>query len=168
MSEGPFDVVFDAVVKDPAERPARRVLAAWMLGAVDGLSYLIDALEAASAPVRDAAAKALVLWVAQSPEREVEFARVLETKMAVPEATRPIFLSLVRSTIAPGPDVDSLFLLLRSERLPLRELARLQLTQIDPVGARESRYDAAAEGRDLQVQAWQRSWAKRAPKAKVG
>jgi hypothetical protein len=168
MSEGPFDVVFDAVVKDQAERPARRVLAAWMLGAVDGVAYLIDALEANAAPVRDAAARALMHWVAQSPDRDAEFAKVLETKMAIPETQRPTVLAMVRSTMVPGPDMDTLFLWLKSERLPLRELARLQLTLIDPAGARESRYDSAAEARDNQAQTWQRSWAKRAPKPKVG
>ncbi|HVK15011.1 MAG TPA: hypothetical protein VM597_40100 [Gemmataceae bacterium] len=168
MSEGPFDVLFDAIVKDQADRPARRTLAAWMLGAVDGVSYLIDALEANAAPVRDAAARALVHWAAQAPEREAELTRVLETKMAIGESQRPTVVALVRSAIGPGADTETLFLLLRSERLSLRELARLQLAQIDPVGARESRYDAAADARDTQAQAWQRSWAKRIPKPKVG
>ena len=167
MSDGPFDVLFDAIVKDQADRPARRVLAAWMLGAVDGIAYLIDALEANAAPVRDAAARALVHWVAQLPDREGELAKVLETKMAIGGQASTV-LSLVRSTITSAADVDTLFLLLRSERLPVRELARLQLAQMDPRGAQESRYDAAADGRDSQAQAWQRSWVKRAPKPKVG
>src|SRR5262249_22111052 len=59
LGQGPFDVDFDATIREPREAIGRRVLSAWMLASVDSLGYLIDALEADAAPVRDAAARAL-------------------------------------------------------------------------------------------------------------
>jgi hypothetical protein len=162
ISQGPFDVEFDAYLKDDREAVGRRVLSAWMLGAVDGLSYLIDALEAESAPVRDAAAKALRHWCAQDPDREDRFAEVLDTKAGYTDGQRANLRALVRESDRPAAEVgDRLFELLGHEKLAVRELARLHLARLDPAGARESNYDAASDRRAVQATAWKAGWRKR-------
>ncbi|MBO0697425.1 MAG: hypothetical protein J2P46_03460, partial [Zavarzinella sp.] len=140
VSQGPFDVDFDATVKE-GRAVSRRVAAAWMLGAVDSLGYLIDALEADAAPVRDAAARALQHWVAQDPDREAQLAEVIGMKAAYSDAQRETFKALLGSPERPADVADRLFDLLGHEKMSIRELARLQLARIDPAGAKESGYD---------------------------
>jgi hypothetical protein len=165
FAQGPFDIDFDTTIKDPREAVGRRVLSAWMLGAVDSLGYLIDALEADSAPVRDAAAHALQHWCAQDPSREGDLAQVLAAKALFTDSQRDLVRALV--AVAPAPEsADKLFELLRHEKLAVRELARAQLATIDPAGARESRFDAASDQRTMQIATWERVWKKRQPKEK--
>ena len=75
VAQGPFDVDFDATIKDKNEALGRRVLSAWMLAAVDSLPFLIDAVEADQPIVRDAAAKAIQLWCAEGADREAALRR---------------------------------------------------------------------------------------------
>jgi hypothetical protein len=165
--QGPFDVDFDATIKEPREAIARRALSVWMLAAVDSLGYLIDALEADAAAVRDAAAKAIRHWCAEEPAREAEFAAVLATKAAFNDSQRALVTTLLHGSDRPsGETVDKLFELLRNEKLAVRELARLQLAKLDPAGARESRYDAGSDQRAAQAGAWERAWKKREGKVK--
>jgi hypothetical protein len=162
MGQGPFDVDFDATLKEPREAVGRQVLSTWMLGSVDSLSYLIDALEADSAAVRDAAAKALRHWCAQAPDREERFAEVLAGKAGFSDAQRANLQSLVRQSDRPAAEVaDRLFDLLTHEKLAVRELARVQLARLDPAGARESNYDSASDRRGNQVTLWKASLRKR-------
>jgi hypothetical protein len=160
---GPFDVDFDATLKEPREAIGRRVLAAWMLAAVDSLVYLIDALEADAAVVRDAAARALQHWVAQGPKREAAYADALAMKATLSDNQRTLMAALVRGTERPAPAeiVETLFELLGNEKLAVRELARMQLAKVDPVGAKESGYDAASDRRGAQKEAWKTSLKKR-------
>lgn len=159
-----FAVEFNAIAQNEmTEKAPRRVLAMWMLGAVNDLSSLIDALDRSDlAPPREAAARALVHWVAQDPEREQAFATELDKKTAV-SPSRDVILPLVRGTITADKDVAVLFGYLTNEKVAVRELARLQLARIDPMSARDSKYDAAT-GR--QAKAWQDLFEKRAAKAK--
>jgi hypothetical protein len=160
---GPFDVDFDATLKDPREALGRRVLSAWMLAGVDSLAYLIDALEADAPAVRDAAARALQHWCAGAPGREAAFAQVLSGKAAYTDPQRAFTTALVRAPERPpGEDtVAKLFELLRDTKLAIRELARMQLTKLDPAGAKEAGYDATNDRRAFQAQAWERSYRKR-------
>jgi hypothetical protein len=162
-SAGPFDVDFDATLKDPHEAPGRRVLATWMLAAVDSLGYLIDALEADAPAVRDAAARALVHWCAQAPNREDALAQVLAGKVMYTEAQRAFVVALIGAPELPPADnvVNRLFELLRYERPSVRELARLQLTKLDPASAKEAGYDALSDRRAFQAQAWERAFRKK-------
>ena len=160
ISQGPFDVDFDVTLRE-SRSVSRRALAAWMLAAVDSLGYLIDALEADAAPVRDAAARALQHWVAQEPDRADLFAEVLATKAAYSEAQRETLKGLLGAPDKPADVVDGLFDLLGHDKLGIRELARMQLARIDPAGARESGYDAASDRRGTQAATWKASWRKR-------
>lgn len=163
-SAGPFAVDFDATLKDPQEALSRRVLSAWMLAAVDGIEYLIDALEVENATVRAAAAEALRYWVAQAPSHEPRLVELLADKAAYSDAERSLLVALVRAPQRPptAETVTRLFELLRESKLAVRELARMQLARLDPAGARESGYDAASDRRALQAQAWERSLQRRA------
>jgi hypothetical protein len=163
MSAGPFDVDFDAVVKDSREAANRRALAAWMLAGVDGVSFLIDDLEVDNAVVRDAVARALQHWCAADPGREALFVRVLGDKAAFNDTQRAFLLALVRGPERPVTEetVTKLFELLRDSKPAVRELARMQLARLDPVGAKESAYDTLSDRRAFQAQAWERALRKR-------
>jgi hypothetical protein len=160
---GPFDVDFDATLKDPHEALGRRVLSAWMLAGVDSVGYLIDALEADAPAVRDAAARALVHWCAEAASREDALAQALAGKVMYTDAQRAFVVALVRAPESPVGEntVTRLFELLRYEKLGVRELARLQLTKLDPVSAKEGAYDALGDRRAFQAQAWERVYRKR-------
>ncbi|HEY2910284.1 MAG TPA: hypothetical protein VGI99_08555 [Gemmataceae bacterium] len=160
---GPLDVDFDATWKDPAEATGRRVLAVWMLAAINSPGPIVDALEAESAPVRDAAARALQHWVALDPSREATYTQLLATKADFTDGQRQMMTALVHGTTRPpaAAVVDELFELLGYEKLPVRELARMQLARLDPVGAKESGYDASSDRRSAQRDAWRLSWKKR-------
>ncbi|HKB04634.1 MAG TPA: hypothetical protein VKD90_20590 [Gemmataceae bacterium] len=160
VSQGPFEIDFDATVKE-ARTASRRVIATWMLAAVDSLGYLIDALESDSAPVRDAAAKALQHWVAQDPDREAVLAEVLGMKAAYSDAQRAALTALLGSPDRPSDAADRLFELLLHDKMSVRELARLQLARLDPAGAKESGYDAASDRRGAQMATWKAGWRKR-------
>ncbi|HKB05450.1 MAG TPA: hypothetical protein VKD90_24710 [Gemmataceae bacterium] len=139
IGQGPFDVDFDATIKDSRESTSRRALAAWMLAAQDSLSYLIDAVEADAAAVRDAAARSLQHWCAQEAGREEAFAQVLAMKAMYNEAQRLLVANLIQAPERPVAEktVDRLFELLGNDKLAVRELARMQLAKLDPPGARE-------------------------------
>jgi hypothetical protein len=130
---------------------------------VDSLSYLIDALEADAPAVRDAAAKALQHWCAEAPGREAAFAQVLSGKAAYTDVQRAFVVALVRAPERPPTEetVTKLFESLRDTKLTVRELARMQLAKLDPVGAKEAGYDATNDRRAFQAQAWERSYRKR-------
>jgi len=166
FGQGPFDVDFDATIKEPREAISRRVLSAWMLAAVDSIGYLIDALEADGAAARDAAARALQHWCAQDPSRESDLKQILSTKALFNDSQREVITALVAGS-PPPESADKLFELLRSDRLAVRELARMHLAKADPTGAKESRYDAASDQRTMQAATWERVWAKRM-KGKTG
>lgn len=160
-SQAAFDSDFNATMKDPKESPGRRVLSTWMLGSIDSLTYLIDALELDSAPlVRDAAAKAIRHWVAQDPSRDAAFQRELGMRIAFNENQRANTAGLVRGTERPPTAalMEQLFDLLINEKLAVRELARMQLASIDPTGQKESNYDAASDRRGTQADRWKANW----------
>lgn len=168
VGAGPFEPDFAATLKDPTESISRRVLATWMLAAVDGLAYLVDALEVDAPVVRDAAAKALQHWVAQDPSRANALNQVLAMKATLTDVQRARIAAFVRLPVPPVPadGMDQLFELLGADRLAIRELVRLQLARLDPAGAKESRYDAGSDQRGAQAQAWKDSWKRRAAKGK--
>ncbi|HJZ89422.1 MAG TPA: hypothetical protein VKE40_01025, partial [Gemmataceae bacterium] len=168
FGQGPFDIDFDATLKAVREPVARRALCAWMLAAVDSLSYLVDALDEDSPGVRDEAARALQHWCAQGPGREDTLVEALAMKSAFSDQQRNLVVELMRAPDRPPatPSVDLLFELLGHDKLAVRELARVQLARIDPAGAKESNYDAGSDRRGMQAGAWQKSWKKRAAKGK--
>ena len=88
---------------------------------------------------------------------------MLATKSAFTDAQRAFVMALVHSPDKPADDktVDRLFELLRSEKLAVRELSRMQLAKLDPAGAKESAYDAQSDRHTLQAQAWERTFKKR-------
>jgi hypothetical protein len=163
IGQGPFDVDFDATWKDPREASGRRVLAVWMLSAVDSPGYLIEALEADAALVRDTAAKAIQHWMAQDTVREDALAQALAMKAAFTDNQRTLVVALTRGPDQPvaADTVEQLFDLLSHEKLAVRELARMQLAKLDPTGARESNYDAASDRRGTQASMWKNAWKKR-------
>lgn len=168
MSQGPFEVDFHLTVQDNADKPLVRSLAAWNLAAVDSVSYLIDALELdQAATVRDAAGRALKQWVASGAGRDEELTRVLGMKMAFGDMQRLDLAALARGTPTVN-DLDRLFEALKSDRLAVRELARINLSKVDPVGARDSKYEAGSTNRNSQASAWQQSWKRREAKPKPG
>src|SRR5439155_17755991 len=129
LGQGPFDVDFDATIKDPREAIGRRVLSAWMLAAVDSLGYLIDALEVDAAPVRDAAARALVHWCSEEAGRDTALADTLQTKSLFTDSQRTMMVALVRGS--PTADAaDKLFELARHDRLAGGQLGRLHLGKL--------------------------------------
>lgn len=155
-----FDIDLNATLKDPKETIGRRVLSTWMLGSMDSLSYLIDALEADSTPVRDAAAKTIRHWIAQHPSRDAIFQEELAMKIAFNENQRANIIGLVRGTERPPTAVlmEQLFDLLINEKLAVRELARMQLASIDPAGQKSSNYDAASDRSGAQMSLWKANW----------
>jgi hypothetical protein len=162
VANGPFDIDLDATLKDPRETAGRRVLCTWMLGSVDSLAYLIDALEQDSATIRDAAARAIRHWVVQDPQREEAFAQALMTKAAYSENQRALVIALLHGTERPpGDAINDVFDLLSNDKLAIRELARMQLAKLDPVGAREANYDAGSDRRAMQAVMWKTSFKKR-------
>jgi hypothetical protein len=163
IGQGPFDVDFDATWKEEREAAGRKVLAVWMLGAVDSPGYLIDALEADAAAVRDAAARAIQHWLAQDSSREDALAEALGMKAAFSDNQRMLVTALARSPELPvdAETVEQLFELLGYEKLAVRELSRMQLAKLDPIGARESNYDAASDRRGSQATMWKNAWKKR-------
>jgi hypothetical protein len=169
-SLGPFDVEFDATLKDSGEAIGRRVLSTWMLASVSTtkLNYLLDALESDAALVRDAAARALQQWVAQDAARENVYAQELAMKATFTESQRELLATLVRGLERPVDlkVADTLFELLGHERLAVRELSRMQLAKLDPAGQKESNYDAASERRGMQAGVWLKGWKKRDGKGK--
>jgi hypothetical protein len=168
FGQGPFDIDFDATVKDVREPVGRRALCAWMLAAVDSLSYLVDALDEDAPAVRDAAARALQHWSAQGPGREEGLSEALGMKAAFSDPQRTLVVELLRGPERPpsAATVDQLFELLGHDKLAVRELARVQLARIDPAGAKESNYDAGSDRRAMQAGVWQKLWKKRAGKGK--
>jgi hypothetical protein len=162
MSQGPFDLDFDATLKDPREAPSRRALATWMLAAIGSLPYLIDALEEDSALVRDAAARAIRHWISEEAQREELFVQVLAMKAAYTENQRGLVVALLHGTERPaGDSINDIFDLLTNEKLAVRELARMQLARLDPVGARESNFDASSDRRATLATAWRAGYKKR-------
>jgi hypothetical protein len=163
ISQGPFDLEFDATIKETREAAGRRVLSVWMLGAVDSLGYLIDALESDDAIVRDAAAKTIQHWVAQEGSREATFTQAIGVKAAFTDNQRALVVALIRGPDLPVPaeTAETLFEFLSHEKLAVRELARMQLAKLDPIGQRESNYDAASERRSAQATLWKNSLRKR-------
>ena len=161
LGQGPFDVDFDATIKEPREAVSRRVLSAWMLAAVDSPGYLIDALEVEGAAVRDAAARALQHWCAQDPGREGELKQVLATKALIHrKSARCRDRPRSRATAGRNRRISSSnYSGTNASRS--RELARMHLAKLDPAGAKESRYDAASDQRTTQAATWERMWKKR-------
>ncbi|WP_020473028.1 hypothetical protein [Zavarzinella formosa] len=161
VSKGMLDADFDAVLRDSKEPVSHRALAAWYLQATDNIPVLLDSLELDSSPVRDAVVRAARHWCAQSPDREKAFAIFLAEKKTYPDDQRTLVQALLRSRddAAPGT-TDQLFRLLRHERLAIRELARFQLAQLDPLSAEEAGYEAAAEAtrRADQIVNWQKKF----------
>lgn len=169
VGAGPFEPEFAQTLKDPTESISRRVLATWMLAAVDDrLAYLVDALEVDAPLVRDAAAKALQHWVAQDPNRANLLNQVLGMKATLTDVQRNRIATQVRLPVLPVPadGMNQLFDLLGADRLAIRELVRLQLARLDPAGAKEFRYDAAGDQRGTQASNWKESWNRRAAKGK--
>jgi hypothetical protein len=160
---GPYEVDFYATVQNAKEAMTRRVLAAWMLAGVDGVSSLVEALEMEPAPVRDAAARALQHWCAQAPGREGTLAAVLAEKAMYTDPQRALVTALVRGPERPPAEetITKLFELLRDSKPAVRELARTQLAKLDPAGAKEAAYDALSDRRAFQAQAWERSYRRR-------
>jgi len=159
-SLGTFDVDFYATLKDPKESIGRRILSTWMLGSIDSLTYLTEALEADSSPVRDAAAKAIRHWVAQDPTRDAAFQQELGMRITYNENQRANTVGLIRGTERPptAAMMEQLFDLLISEKLAVRELARMQLSSIDTTGQKESNYDAASDRFGAQASQWKANW----------
>jgi hypothetical protein len=104
--------------------------------------------------------------VAEDPDREGQFVEVLAGKAAYSDPQRATLRALLGAPDRPAEAADRLFELLGHDKLAIRELARLQLARLDPVGARESGYDAASERRGAQAATWKASWRKRKGKEK--
>ena len=144
---------------DPKEAPTHRALAAWILQATDDIPGLLDGLELGSSPVRDAIVRAARHWCAQAPDREKAFAVLLAEKKTFPDdRQRDLVQALMRSRADSARNTaEQLFTLLKHERLAIRELARFQLAQLDPISAEEAGYEAAADPsrRADQIAKWQ-------------
>ena len=161
VTKGTLDADFVKAMRDSKEPTSHRALAASFLQATDNISGLLDGLELDSSPVRDAVVRAARHWCAQSPDREKAFAALLAEKKLYSDDQRALITALLRSREDAAPaTIEQLFRLLRHERLAIRELARFQLAQLDPMSAEEAGYEAAAEPsrRGDQIDAWRKNF----------
>lgn len=144
--KGSLDGDFEKAMRDSKEPISHRALAGMYLQSTDNIAGLLDGIESDSSPVRDAVVRAARHWCAQSPEREKAFAVLLAEKKMFADDQRALIMALLRSREDSAVStVEQLFRLLRHERLAIRELARFQLAQIDPMSAEDAGYEAAAD-----------------------
>lgn len=161
---GSIDLEMEKAVRDSKFSTGQRILAARYLQSTDNVYGLLDAAELESGPVRDAVVRALRHWCSQAPDREKAFGALLIERKNYTDEQRPLIQALLRSRVDTAPrTVEQLFTLLRHERLIIRELARMQLAQIDPTSAEEAGYEAAAEPsrRMDQIMKWQSIFGKK-------
>lgn len=166
---GSLELDCEAIAKDNSERLPRRVLATYFLAALDNVSSVIDAIEYDTSGVREAAAKAAMQWVAQSPERIDEFSKALGTKASYTEEQRAIILGLLVAGSKPTLDnADKVFAHLKNDKLAVREVAKVYFMQFDPSGPKDHAYDsgAAVEVRSQRANNWLQAWKKREMKNK--
>jgi hypothetical protein len=164
VGRGAIDLELASALKGEGEAPALRVLIPQFLQATDSLVYLFDAIEDASPAVRDAAAKAAQHWCSQSAEREKAFMAALIERKGFTELQARYAVALIRGAApdkVPAEKIDEAFGLLRNDSLLMRELTRATLAKLDPLGAKESAYDAAGDKREAQATKWQGLFKKR-------
>ncbi len=176
-SEASLETVFNSAMKDDKEQPNRRAYAVHCLQAIDSISFLADALEEAEPPdvaerasfiVRGVGIRCVQHWTGQSPERDLQFYRLLIDKKGYTEPHAQMVMQLLhpfREDDLRRPEIAAaLFDAMRHERLAIRDLAYLHMAVADPVGAREAGFldmSLPEQIRDRKIADWKTSYKKR-------
>jgi hypothetical protein len=140
--------------------PAARALAVYSMAATDDLGGLLDALaDEEHADARALAFVALRHWIGINAEHDQELFHALESRYKPQPAE--IIMALLhpytdRQRQDPGT-YEALIAYLRHEKLPIRQLAHLQLLGLAPPGGKIP-YDPAgsAEQRERAYQQWKK------------
>ena len=146
-----------------------RSQAAWMLQAIDGPKSLLGVIgaETSSAPkeLRDTIVRALQHWAAVSDDRQPDLNVAIRENPAFDRMHLADLEAMLlgRADAADEKAVTKLFTLLGSEKLAIRETARLSLTLLNEPLATRIAYDAgaAAGARNTKARAWQTDWGRK-------
>lgn len=176
-SEAGLETVFDSAMKDAKEKPNRRAYAVHCLQAMDSVSFLADALDVVDPPelaergsfiVRGVGIRCVQHWTAQSPERDLQFFRLLIDKKGYTDPHAQMVMQLLHPFLVDDlrkPEiVAALFDATRHERVAIRELAYLHLLVADPVGAKDMPFidmSFPEQVRDPLIAKWKASYKKR-------
>lgn len=152
------DVVLPEMIKE--RDPASQVLAVYCLGATDDLPNLLEAMTDDRQPeVRLTCIEVLRHWIGQHPQRDMMLYQELEKKYK--SATAEIIMHLLHSYSEERRNkpatYEQLIEWLRSDKLPIRELAFWHLSRLPATAeiAKKIPYDPAGSG-DQREQAYDR------------
>lgn len=153
------DVILPEAARDP--QPALRRLAVRCLGAVGDVGKVIDAMgDERYREVRQVAIDALRSWVEVRPENESALFLVLRDQKKYTEPQAETFLQLLHGVpdteLANPTTYETLIAHLRSDRLPIREMAASQLAALVPEGERQIRFDPSGslDHRERAAKQW--------------
>lgn len=146
-----------------AADPRVRAVGVFFLQALDGLAYLIDALEDPRSPqVRGTAREALQRWMARGVEHDQELYRTLQEKKAYSadkaELIVRLLYPLTPQDVQRPETYEQLLSWLNHENLAIRELALWHLSLLVPEAAKTILYDPTGN-EDQRKPAWEQ-WQK--------
>jgi hypothetical protein len=141
-----------------------QILAVFCIGAIDQLSALLDRLADDKKEVRETAYYVLLRWISRGPAQEPTLKRMLIEKKGYTEEQAETLLELLHtfpeSKAYQPATYESLIALLDSEKIAIRELARLQLEALVPrtKEVQNIKYDAAGdtEQRKKAIEQWKK------------
>lgn len=153
------DVIVPETARDP--NPALRRLGVRCLGALGDVGKVIDAMgDERHREVRQVAIDALRTWVDVRPENDSALFLILRDQKKYSELQAETFLQLLHGTppseLGNPTTYETLIAYLRSDKLPIREMAASQLAALVPDGERQIRYDPAGtlEQRERCYKQW--------------
>ncbi|HEV3205094.1 MAG TPA: hypothetical protein VGY77_11950, partial [Gemmataceae bacterium] len=162
------DVILPEMIKERDK--ATQVLGVYCLGATDDLPNLLEAMTDDKQPeVRLTAIEVLRHWIGQHAERDLMLYRELEKKYK--SATAEVIMHLLHSFSeerrSRPATYEQLIEWLRSDKLPIRELAIWHLSRLPATAeiAKKIPYDPAGSG-DQREQAYER-WKSFVPEGKM-
>jgi len=163
-----MEVIFFSAMEDAMEMAGRRIYSIFCLEALDAITYLADAISDDSPFIRNFGIRAMEHWCGQSPERDLQFYKLLIEKKSYTESQALALMQLTHPLSERDrkrPEiVFALFDALTHEKVAVRELAWQHLSACDPMGAGEiGLFDTNAEKKTLDsiVSKWKASWRKR-------
>ena len=176
-SEAGLETVFNSAMKDEKEKPNHRAYAVHCLQAIDSVSFLADSIDVVDPPelverssfiVRGVGIRCIQHWTGQSPERDLQFFRLLIDKKGYTDAHAQMVMQLLHPFLVDDlrklEIAAALFDALRHERVAIRELAYLHLLVADPVGAKDLPFidmSLPEQFRDPVIAKWKASYRKR-------
>jgi hypothetical protein len=165
LGDKPLDAALAGLLESADENPDKaqaavtRQVVVFSWGALDDLPRLLGALsDPKHVELRDTAVEALRHWIGRRAGQDLELYHFLTKQEKYPPTQAEVVLQLLHTPFQrdKAETYQTLIEYLRSERLPVRELARWHLYRLAPVG-RSIAFDAgaSAEERDKAVKKWQ-------------